>query len=88
MRRRPARHAPADEEELAATVGPKGKHDPARTATRNGSAPGSVVLGGRSVPVRRPRAVRTDGGEVPLDSWAVFSSRDLLSQLVVERMLA
>ena len=39
--------------------------------------------------VRRPRAVRTDGsGELSLDSWSLFSSRDLLSQLVVERMLA
>lgn len=76
------------EAELTEKVGRKGKHDPDRTATRNGSAPGSVVLGGRSVPVRRPRAVRTDGGEVTLDSWAVFSSRDLLTQLAVERMLA
>lgn len=76
------------EAELTERVGPKGKHDPERAATRNGSAPGSVVLGGRSVPVRRPRAVRTDGGEVTLDSWSVFSSKDLLSQLAVERMLA
>jgi len=42
-------------EEMTAKVGPKGKHDPDRTATRNGSAPGSVVLGGRTVPLRRPR---------------------------------
>jgi hypothetical protein len=50
---------------LARVVGPKGKHDPERAAERNGSAPGSVVLGSRTVPVRRPRAVRTDGsGEV------------------------
>jgi putative transposase len=76
-------------EELTVKVGPKGKHDAERTATRNGSAPGSVVLGGRTVPVRRPRAVAVDGGgEVTLDSYAVLSSRDLLTQLVVERMLA
>jgi transposase-like protein len=76
-------------EELTVKVGPKGKHDDGRTATRNGSAPGSVVLGGRTVPVRRPRAVGVDGsGEVTLDSYAVASSRDLLTQLVVERMLA
>jgi integrase len=76
------------EEELTAKVGPKGRHDLERAATRNGSAPGSVVLGGRSVPVRRPRAIRTGGGEVHLDSYAVFSDRDLLSQVAVERMLA
>lgn len=37
--------------ELATKVGSKGKHDPARTASRHGTAPGSVVLGGRRVPV-------------------------------------
>jgi len=76
------------EAELTEKVGPRGRHDPERTATRNGSAPGSVVLGGRSVPVRRPRATKTEGGEVPLDSYAVFSDRDLLTQVAVERMLA
>jgi transposase-like protein len=77
------------EEERTRVVGPRGKHDPARTAERNGSAPGSVVLGGRTVPVSRPRAVRTDGdGEVTLDSYRVFSSTDLLTQVALERMLA
>jgi hypothetical protein len=33
------------EEEMTAKVGPKGRHDPERIATRNGPAPGSVVLG-------------------------------------------
>jgi hypothetical protein len=42
--------------ELAAKVGPKGRHDPDRTAGRDDTAPGSVVLGGRRVPVQRPRA--------------------------------
>lgn len=75
-------------EEITAKVGTKGRHDPQRAATRNGSAPGSVVLGGRSVPLRRPRATLTGGGELTLDSYAVFSSTDLLTQLAVERMLA
>jgi transposase-like protein len=75
-------------EEMAAKVGPKGRHDPDRVATRNGTAPGSVALGGRTVPVERPRATMTGGGELVLDSYAVFSSTDLLHQLAVERMLA
>jgi transposase-like protein len=75
-------------EEMAAKVGPKGRHDAERSATRNGSAPGSVALGGRSVPLRRPRATLTGGGELQLDSYSVFSSTDLLTQLAVERMLA
>ncbi|MGH8301130.1 MAG: IS256 family transposase [Steroidobacteraceae bacterium] len=76
------------EEEMTDKVGAKGHHDPERTATRNGSAPGSVALGGRSVPLRRPRATKSSGGEVRLDSYSVFSDRDLLTQVAVERMLA
>jgi len=75
-------------EEMTAKVGPRGRHDPHRVATRNGTAPGSVALGGRTVPVDRPRATLTGGGEVQLDSYALFSSADLLTQLAVERMLA
>lgn len=75
-------------EEMTTKVGPKGRHDPDRVATRNGSAPGSVVLGSRSVPLRRPRATLSGGGELRLDSYAVFSSTDLLTQVAVERMLA
>jgi hypothetical protein len=56
-------------EELTVKVGPKGRHDPDRVATRNGAAPGSVVLGGRTVPLRRPRATLTGGGELQLDSY-------------------
>src|SRR5947209_15605301 len=77
------------EAERTAAVGPRGKHDPGRTAERNGNAPGSVVLGGRTVPMSRPRAVRTDGGgEIGLDTYSVFSSTDLLTQVALERMLA
>jgi putative transposase len=75
------------ENELTAKIGPKGRHDAGRTATRHGRAQGSVVLGGRRVPLDRPRA-RAHHGEVTLDTWTTFSADDLLSQLVVERMLA
>jgi transposase-like protein len=75
-------------EELGAVVGPKGKHDPARTASRHGSRPGQVVLGGRKVQVRRPRARTTDGSELPLRTWSHFASDDLLQERTVETMLA
>ena len=75
-------------EEMTEKAGPKGRHDPERTATRNGSAPGSVVLGGRTVPVSSSPGDKAEGGEVHLDSYAAFNDRDLLSQLAVERMLA
>ena len=43
--------------ELAEVAGPKGRHDAGRSVTRNGTASGSAVLGGRTVAVERPRAV-------------------------------
>lgn len=52
------------EAERTQVVGPRGRHDPDRVAERNGSAPGSVVLGGRMVPVSRPRATLVGGGEI------------------------
>ena len=76
------------EEEMTVKVGRRGVHNPDRVATRNGTAPGSMTLGGRVVAVERPRATRTDGGEVQLDSYEVFSSADMLNQVAVERMMA
>jgi len=37
--------------EVSEVVGPKGKHDPGRTAKRHGHEDGSMTLGGRRVPV-------------------------------------
>jgi putative transposase len=76
------------EAEVTAVAGPKGRHDPDRTAVRHGVGRGSVTLGGRRVPVDRPRARTVDGHEVPLASYAHFAADDLLSQVVLERMLA
>lgn len=76
------------EEELSALVGPKGRHDPERTATRHGSRRGQVVLGGRKVQVRRPRARTREGRELALQSYAHFASDDLLCERTVETMLA
>jgi putative transposase len=76
------------EAELAAKIGPKHAKQPGRTARRHGSADGSVVLGGRRVPVDRPRARTIDGRELTLDTYAAFAADDLLGQVVMERMLA
>jgi hypothetical protein len=48
------------EVDVAAACGPRGRHDPDRTATRHGSERGSVALGGRRVPVSRPRVRAVD----------------------------
>lgn len=74
--------------EMSSRVGPKHAKLPGRTANWHGTTTGPVVLGGREVSVERPRGRTVDGHEVELDSWAAFSSKDLLNQLTVERMLA
>jgi putative transposase len=75
--------------EVTDLAGPKGKHNPARTAKRHGSQDGSVTLGGRRVQVRRPRIriVGDDEHELPLASYDSFTSADLLADGVVARML-
>ena len=55
------------EADVTALAGPKGRHDAARTAVRHGRERGSVTLGGRRVPVTRPRVRAADGsGELPV----------------------
>ena len=81
------------EAEVAEVAGPKGRHDPNRTAYRHGSEDGRVTLGGRRIPVRRPRvrAVADAGGaesEVRLESYDTFASVDLLADHMVASMLA
>jgi putative transposase len=70
-------------------AGPKGRHNPERVAVRHGTQPGQVTLGGRRVRVDRPRVRTADSAaELPLPTWQVFSSTELLDQLALERMLA
>jgi putative transposase len=77
------------DQDVARLVGPKGRHNPDRTAVRHGSEPGQVTLGGRRVRVRRPRVRTADGTrELPLPTYQAFAATDLLGQLALERMLA
>ena len=77
------------EQEVTEVVGEKGRHDPERSAVRHGQEAGEVTLGGRRVGVERPRVRATDGsGEVGLAVYRHFADRDLLSRVVLERMLA
>lgn len=75
------------EEERTRLVGPRYEHLPTRTARRAGSAPGELVMGGRRVQVRRPRARTLDGQEVLLPSWTTFGAEDPLHERAVEQML-
>ena len=77
------------EQDVTAVCGPKGRHDPNRTATRHGSGAGSVTLGGRRVPVTRPRIRAADGsGELPVPAYELFSSTEILGRMALDRMLA
>src|SRR4051812_2347898 len=75
--------------EVAEVVGPKGKHNPDRSAKRHGHEDGSMTLGGRRVHVRRPRMRSADDEhELPVQSYAFFADRDPLTRAVMDRMLA
>jgi putative transposase len=70
-------------------VGPKGRHNARRDAVRHGHESGEVTLGGRRVPVRRPRARTADGSdEVELQTCRHFAARDPLADVMLDRMLA
>jgi putative transposase len=77
------------EAEVDVVVGPKGRHIPDRAAVRHGREAGEVTLGGRRVPVSRPRARSADGAEeVELRTYAHFAARDPLADVMLERMVA
>src|SRR3954453_13587870 len=76
------------EAEVEEVVGPKGRHDPERSAVPHGHEGGEVTLGGRRVPVGRPRGGSADGGrEVELRTYRHFADRAPLTAIVLERML-
>jgi putative transposase len=75
--------------DVTALAGPKGRHDATRTAVRHGRERGSVTLGGRRVPITRPRVRAADGaGELPVASYELFSSTEILGRMAMEKMLA
>jgi putative transposase len=77
------------EADVTGLAGPKGRHDAGRRAVRHGHERGSVVLGGRRVPVTRPRVRATDGsGELDVPAYELFSSTEVLGRMALERMLA
>jgi transposase-like protein len=77
------------EADVTAVCGPRGKHDPDRAAVRHGTERGSVTLGGRRVPVTRPRVRAADGsGEQPVPAYELFNGTELLGRMALERMLA
>ncbi len=77
------------EADVTAVCGPKGRHNPERAVTRHGHGAGSVSLGGRRIPVQRPRMRAVDGsGELPVASYELFSDTEILGRMALDRMLA
>ncbi len=74
--------------EVTQRVGPRGKHDPERTANRHGEEPRQITLGGRRIEITKPRVRTTSEEEVELQSYRVFARRDLLIEAALTRMLA
>jgi putative transposase len=77
------------DDDVSALAGPKGRWNPERVAVRHGHDDGAVTLGGRRVPVRRPRVRSADGcTELAVASYELFSSTEILGRLALERMMA
>ena len=74
------------EDDRTAICGQRYQHQVERQASRAGTVPSEVVLGGRKVALRRPR-VRANGDEVPLPTFQAMASEDPLNRRVVEQML-
>ncbi len=74
------------EDDRTAICGERYRHRVERQASRAGTVPSEVVLGGRKVALRRPRA-RAHGAEVPLPTFQTMASEDPLNRRVVEQML-
>jgi transposase-like protein len=74
------------EEDRTAICGRRYQHQEGRQASRAGTVPSEVVLGGRKVAIRRPR-VRAHGTEVSLPTFQLMASEDPLNRRIVEQML-
>ena len=74
------------EEDRTTLCGPRYAHQSDRAAARAGTVPSEVVLGGRTVAIRRPR-VRADGHEVVLPTFRTMADADPLHRRAVEQML-
>jgi putative transposase len=74
------------EQDLEVLCGPKHKRGSEHEALRWGGTEGRLVMGGRRVITRRPRA-RKDGREVVLPTWSQFADEDPLSRRTMEQMV-
>ena len=75
------------EDDRTQLCGPKGTHDPSRSAYRGGHDEGTLVLAGRKVRVAKPRVHEKDGRELVLPTWDQYSKEDPLAGRMYEQMI-
>ena len=76
------------EDDRAALCGPKHGQSEDRENYRHGYDTGPLVLGGRKVPVKKPRVRSIDGDkEIELPTWRQFADEDPLTERAIEQML-
>jgi transposase-like protein len=73
--------------EVQDLCGPMHQRLPERTASRWGSQGGTVVLGGRKVPIQRPRARLTNGREALLTMYQRLQSPEAMPENALRRMV-
>jgi transposase-like protein len=74
------------EQDRDVVCGPKHSKRGDHEAVRWGSTDGRLVMGGRRVVVRRPRA-RKNGNEVTLPTWGQFADEDPLDRRTMDQMV-
>jgi putative transposase len=74
-------------EEVERLCGPKFSRKEDENCHRGGSDPGSVVLQGQRVYVKKPR-IKKDGEEVELKSYSALQDYDLLCERVMKHMIS
>ncbi len=75
-------------EEVEQLCGRRYEHRASREATRHGSQPGVITIGGQKLPIQRPRVRSTQGrGEVPLSVYGFAQRDEAMPEAVLRRMV-
>ena len=75
-------------QDVEAIAGPKGRHDPNRTAYRHGLQATTIPMGNQRLTIERPRARSIDTNrELPIPSYETFANDAQLLEAALNRML-
>jgi hypothetical protein len=74
------------EEDVTGLCGAEGRHNVGRAGYRHGTGAGSVTLGGRRVPVRRPRVRAASISKPAVSRRLVAATETALAELMSRRL--